>query len=142
MAARGSGAILNVSSTASFQPNPYFAVYGATKAFVTSFSMALAYELRPRGVRVLAHCPGPTRTEFNDVADMRAGAGDWLYMTAERCVAIGLRALERRRWLVVTGFLNWIASIFSRRSPMRLATLITARFMRPVRPPKALPTGR
>jgi short-subunit dehydrogenase len=141
MAARGSGAILNVSSTASFQPNPYFAVYGATKAFVTSFSLALAREVGPRGVRVLAHCPGPTRTEFNDVADMSASAGDWLYMSAERCVAIGLSALERGRWLKVTGFLNALAAFFSRRSPMWLATIVAGRMMRPTRPPRSLPAG-
>ena len=62
MAARGAGAILNVSSTSCFQPNPWFAAYGASKAYVTSFSLALAQELAPRGVHVLAHCPGPTRT--------------------------------------------------------------------------------
>lgn len=141
MAARGRGAILHVSSTASFQPDPYFAVYGATKAFVTSFSMALAAELAPRGVRVLAHCPGPTRTEFNDVADVSASAGDWTYMSAARCVAIGLRALERGRWLVVTGWLNAIAAFFSRRSPLWLTTIVTGWVMKPTRAPKALGGG-
>jgi len=139
MAERGSGGILNVSSTASFQPDPYFAVYGATKAYVTSFSLALASEVKSRGVRVLAHCPGPTRTEFNDVADVRAGASDLLYMSAERCVAIGLRALERGKWLVVTGWLNAIAAFFSRRSPLRLATIGAGYLMRPVRAAAALP---
>jgi len=143
MAKRGSGGILNVSSTASFQPNPYFAVYGATKAFVTSFSVALARELSGSGVRVLAHCPGPTRTEFNDVSDMRAGAGqaEFLYMSAERCVAIGLRALERGRWVKVTGLMNAIGAFFSRRSPLWLVTIVTGMLMRPTRPSKALTSG-
>jgi len=139
MAARGSGGIVNVSSTASFQPDPYFAVYGATKAFVTSFSMALAWELAPRGVRVLAHCPGPTRTEFNDAGDVRAHGADFLYMSAERCVAIGLRALERRRSVIVTGFFNFLGAVFSRRSPLWLVTKINAWIMRPSA--KSLPAG-
>lgn len=134
MVARGSGKILNVSSTASFQPNPYVAAYGATKAFVTSFSVALAHELAPRGVRVLAHCPGPTRTEFNDVADLRVGAGDWAYMSAERCVAIGLRALDAGRWVIVTGLINFLVVYFSRRSPLWLVTRVTGWLLRPTRP--------
>jgi short-subunit dehydrogenase len=101
--------------------------------------MALAAELAPRGVQVLAHCPGPTRTEFNDVADVTASASDWMYMSAEQCVAIGLRALERRRWLVVTGLMNAIAAFFSRRSPMWLATTVAGRLMRPSRQAKSLP---
>jgi short-subunit dehydrogenase len=136
MAERGSGGILNVSSTASFQPDPYFAVYGATKAYVTSFSVALACEVKSRGVRVLAHCPGPTRTEFNDVADVRADASALLYMSPERCVAIGLRALERGKWVVVTGWINAIAAFFSRRSPLRLAAPVAGYLMRPVLPSK------
>ena len=141
MAARGSGGIVNVSSTASFQPSPHFAVYAATKAFVTSFSMALACELAPRGVRVVAHCPGPTRTEFNDVNDVRAAAGEWVYMSAERCVAIGLRALERGRWLVVTGLFNKIGAFIARRSPLWIVTRVTGIIMRPSRPSRALPAG-
>jgi len=136
MAARGAGGILNVSSTASFQPDPYFAVYGATKAYVTSFSCALASEVKARGVRVVAHCPGPTKTEFNDVADVRADASELLYMSAERCVAIGLRALERGSWVVVTGWINAIAAFFSRRSPLRIATIVAGYLMRPVLPAK------
>ena len=69
MAARGRGAILNVASVAAFQPDPYFAVYGATKAYVVSFSQALAWELAPKGVHVVAHCPGATRTEFFEAND-------------------------------------------------------------------------
>src|SRR5436853_3429441 len=63
MIARRRGTIINVSSTAGFQPMPYVAVYAATKAFVTSFSMALAEEVRPHGITVVTLCPGPTRTE-------------------------------------------------------------------------------
>jgi short-subunit dehydrogenase len=64
MVGRARGAIINVSSVAGFQPGPYEATYAATKAFVTSFTQAIHEEVRSRGVRVLALCPGFTRTEF------------------------------------------------------------------------------
>jgi short-subunit dehydrogenase len=134
MAARGSGAIVNVSSTASFQPDPWFAAYGATKAYVTSFSLALAHELAPRGVHVLACCPGPTRTEFNEAAGVRAAMDSgWLYLEAARCVAITLRGLRRRRRLVVTGFLNRLAAFFARRTPLWLVTRLNGWLLRPAR---------
>src|ERR1700726_2477875 len=66
MIERGRGAIVNVGSTASFQPVPYMATYGATKAFVLSFSEAVAEEVRPHGIRVVALCPGQTETAFFD----------------------------------------------------------------------------
>jgi short-subunit dehydrogenase len=134
MAARGSGAIINVSSTAGFQPQPWFATYSASKAYVTSFSLALAHELAPKGVRVLTHCPGPTRTEFNRVAAVHAARDtDWVYMSAEKCVALALRALDRRRRLVVPGFLNAIAAFLARRSPLGLLTRVTAWLFLPSR---------
>jgi short-subunit dehydrogenase len=68
MVARKSGAILNVASTAAFQPGPKMAVYFATKAFVLSLSEALHEELKPHGIKVSCLCPGPTRTEFGEVA--------------------------------------------------------------------------
>jgi short-subunit dehydrogenase len=74
MIARGACAIVNVASTAAFQPLPYMTVYGASKASVLSFSEALAEEVRGRGVRVLALCPGATETAFFDAA----GQGAWL----------------------------------------------------------------
>ncbi|MEJ8630641.1 SDR family NAD(P)-dependent oxidoreductase [Sphingomonas sp. I4] len=70
MLARGRGHVLNVASTAAFQPGPYMAVYYASKAFVLHFSEALHEEVKARGVTVTALCPGPTRTEFADVAGM------------------------------------------------------------------------
>jgi short-subunit dehydrogenase len=110
---------------------PWFGVYAASKAFVTSFSLALARELAPRGVRVLAHCPGPTKTEFNEAAGVSIKPGELLEMSAERCVAIALRAMERRRALVVTGWINNIAAFFARRSPLWLVTRLTGWIMRP-----------
>lgn len=141
MVARGGGGILNVSSIGAYQPTPYFSAYAATKAYVLSFSMALAQEFGPRGVTVLAHCPGPTTTEFMEVADVKGGFPSFLFMTAERCVRIGLRALESGRSVVVTGWLNVIQSMLSRLTPLRLITWITGIIMRPPAP-KALPPGR
>ncbi|MEL6383145.1 MAG: SDR family oxidoreductase, partial [Cyanobacteria bacterium J06626_18] len=76
MRSRRSGSIINIGSTASFQPIPYFAVYAATKAFVLSFSEALWQECKPYNVKVLAVCPGPTETEFFKVADFPDSLGE------------------------------------------------------------------
>ena len=142
MAARGSGAIINVGSTGSFQPAPYFAAYAATKAYVLSFSQALAWELAPRGVRVLAHCPGPTKTEFFDAGEVHVQVSDGLYMTAERCVRIALGAVDRGRRVIVTGWLNALAAWFARVMPQWLVMPVSARLMRPsaraALPPAAL----
>jgi short-subunit dehydrogenase len=146
MAERGSGAILNVSSTSSFQPDPWVAVYGASKAFVTSFSLALGEELAPHGVRVLTFCPGLTRTEFDAVAQVRAAMGaDWMYMSAEDSVTIALRALDRGRRLSVAGWMNSLVAFFARRAPLVLTTRVNARLLAPkaetslAEPPKGTP---
>jgi short-subunit dehydrogenase len=146
MAERGSGAILNVSSTSSFQPDPWVAVYGASKAFVTSFSLALGEELAPHGVRVLTFCPGLTRTEFDAVAQVRAAMGaDWMYMSAEDSVKIALRALDRGRRLSVAGWMNSLVAFFARRAPLVLTTRVNARLLAPkaetslAEPPKGTP---
>jgi len=101
------GGILNVASTAAFQPGPGMAVYYATKAFVLSFSEALHEEVRASGVRVTALCPGPTRTEFADVAGMGASAFfDKNAADAETVVRDGMRALARGRAIKVSGAMN------------------------------------
>jgi short-subunit dehydrogenase len=132
MADRGSGTIINVSSTASFQPDPWLAAYGASKAYVTSFSLALAQELGPRGVRVLTLCPGLTRTEFDASAGVAAAnSADWMYMSARECVEIALRGLDRRKGLVITGRMNRVAALLSRMAPLGLVTRINARLLAP-----------
>ena len=108
MLAQKRGAILNVSSSASFLPIPNFAVYAATKAYVTSFSEALRSELRGTGVGVTALCPGPVRTEFTEVAHRKAQADAALgpelaYVAVEKVVAAALRGIERNRPLVIPG---------------------------------------
>jgi short-subunit dehydrogenase len=118
MIERRSGGILNVASTAAFQPGPNMAVYFASKAYVLSFTEALHEELKPHGVKVSALCPGPTRTEFGDVAGFPAnGAFDRLSMDAERVVELGLKALDKNRAVAVTGAMNKIGAASTRFVP-------------------------
>jgi short-subunit dehydrogenase len=138
MAARGSGAIVNVASTAAFQPDPWFAAYGATKAYVLSFSLSLGHELGPRGVTVTCHCPGPTKTEFFEAGGVNVNLNDGLVMSAKECVAIGLRGMERGKRLAIAGWMNAIAAWFSRVSPLWIVVPVSGWLMRPAAR-KALP---
>lgn len=125
MIERRSGAILNVASTAAFQPGPHMAVYFATKAYVLSLSEALHEEARPFGVRVSALCPGPTRTEFGEVAHFRGNGGfDRLAMTPERVVRAGLQGLERNRAVVIPGLVNTAGAIAAQLAPRALVRRI------------------
>ena len=118
MIKRKSGAILNVASTAAFQPGPKMAVYFATKAFVLSLSEALHEELKPYGIKVSCLCPGPTRTEFGEVAGFGGnGLFEHVAMTAKDVVAKGLTGLERNRAVVVTGWMNKVAAASTRFAP-------------------------
>ena len=128
MIARKSGAVINVGSTASFQPVPYMATYGATKAFVLSFSEALAEEVRAHGVRVVALCPGQTETAFfTEIEDARVGRA----RTAEQVVATALRALDRGTVVAVDGLSNYVLANSSRFAPRRLVARIAATIERP-----------
>lgn len=118
MIERKSGGILNVASTAAFQPGPNMAVYFATKAYVLSFTEALHEELKPHGVHVTALCPGPTRTEFGDVAGFGGnGMFDRVAMTAKPVVAAGLAGLDRNQAVVVPGLVNKIGAASTRFAP-------------------------
>ena len=118
MIERKSGAILNVASTAAFQPGPNMAVYFASKAYVLSFTEALHEELKPHGVKVSALCPGPTRTEFGIVAGFaNDGAFDRISMDAATVVRLGLKGLDRNRAVVVTGLLNKVGAASTRFVP-------------------------
>jgi short-subunit dehydrogenase len=110
MVARGTGGILNVASTIAFQPAPYQAAYGASKAFVLSFSQALWAETRGTGVTVTALCPGPTRTGFVDAlgSDVSHTAIYRHLAAPEPVVAAGLRALDRGRPVVTPGLRNQV----------------------------------
>ncbi|TPG38645.1 SDR family oxidoreductase [Sphingomonas koreensis] len=125
MLAAKRGAILNVASTAAFQPGPWMAVYYATKAFVLSFSEALHEEVKDRGVRVSALCPGPTRTEFAEIADM--GDSELFKRFAsdpQKVVADGLKALKANRAVMVSGGMNKVAAGSIRFTPRGLARRI------------------
>lgn len=132
MLARGSGGVINVASTAAFQPLAYMAVYAATKAFVLSFSEALWEEYRPRGLRVLALCPGATETPFFDVAQS-AEAAFGKMDTPEHVVAVGLRALERGKNYAISGpnASNYLLAQVSRFAPRGITARIGGRVMRP-----------
>ena len=116
------GKILNLGSTASFQPGPKMAVYYATKAYVLSFSEALWYELRPRGVTVTCLCPGPTRTGFQSRAGQEGARllNVGLLSTDASAVArAGLDALFRGKRVVVPGVMNLVGTWAGRYSPTR-----------------------
>ena len=125
MIARKSGAILNVASTAAFQPGPKMAVYFATKAFVLSFTEALHEELKPHGVKVSCLCPGPTRTEFGEVAGFKgSGAFDKVGMESLPVVVAGLRGLDQNRAVVVPGLVNKVGAASTRFVPRSIVRKI------------------
>jgi len=118
MIKRKSGGIINVASTAAFQPGPKMAVYFATKAFVLSLSEALHEELKPHGVRVTCLCPGPTRTEFGDVAGFGGnGLFDRVAMESPGVVERGLDGLDRNKAVIVPGLLNKLTANSGRFAP-------------------------
>lgn len=106
MRERGRGAICNVASTAAFQAGPNMAVYYASKAFVLSFTEALHHELKGSGIRVSALCPGPTATEFGEVAGMKGELPSWVRGEAGAVVRAGLRGLDRNKAVVIPGLPN------------------------------------
>ncbi|HYD12762.1 MAG TPA: SDR family oxidoreductase [Allosphingosinicella sp.] len=122
MRERGAGAILNVASTAAFQPGPNMAVYYATKAYVLSFTEALHHELKGTGIAVSALCPGPTESEFSDVADSHSPTLERMKVPAAGVVAAGLEGLAANKAVVIPGFKNKVGAQMSRilpRSTMR-----------------------
>src|SRR5437660_7829351 len=130
MIAKKRGAILNVSSSASFLPIPGFAVYAATKAYVTSFSEAIRSELHGTGVTVASLCPGPVHTEFSQVAQRASGpreksGPEFTYVSVEDVVSAGLAALERDRPLVVPGFVMKLAMFVVRLTPMPILRMVS-----------------
>ena len=123
MVARGRGRVLNVASTAAFQPGPLMAVYYATKAYVLSFSEAVGVELRGTGVTVTTLCPGPTKTEFAEVARME---GSRLFtmggvMGAAEVARAGYEGMMAGRGTVIPGARNRIVACATRLVPRRFA---------------------
>jgi short-subunit dehydrogenase len=127
MIARHSGRIMNVASTAGFQPGPLMAVYYATKAYVISFSEAIANEVRASGVTVTCFCPGATHTGFaqragNDKSRLFKQMGA---MSAEKVALDGYRAVMEGRTLAISGAQNWLVAQSTRFAPRKLVTAIS-----------------
>jgi hypothetical protein len=121
MLARREGRILNVASTAAFMPGPFMAMYYASKAFVHSFSQALAEELAGSGVSVTTVCPGLTRSQFQARAGLKRTEG-FPMMEADQVARIGYRGLMRGKRLVVTGWINRLVVAISGVLPVRWMT--------------------
>jgi short-subunit dehydrogenase len=130
MRERRSGTIINVSSAAGFQPIPFMATYAATKAFVTSFSEAVAEENRPHGIKVLALCPGATETNFFAAAKMKEAIKVKGMQTPEEVVEAALKAVKKGKSLVVSGLANYVGSVFGTIVPDALITRTIGKVLR------------
>jgi uncharacterized protein len=127
MLERRSGRIMNVASTAGFQPGPLMAVYYATKAYVISFSEAIANELADKGITVTCLCPGATETGFagragNDATRLFKNLRP---MDAKAVARAGYRGLLKGKTLVIPGFRNWLVAESIRVSPRKMATAVS-----------------
>jgi short-subunit dehydrogenase len=132
MVERRRGTIINVASTAAFQPTPYMATYGATKAFVLSFSEAVAAELAGTGVTVMAFCPGPVRTEFQKVANNeRMSFPSFMWTEADQVVSQAIASAASGRSICVAGAVNNAMVIASKFTPRALSTYISSTLLRP-----------
>jgi uncharacterized protein len=130
MRARGKGAIINVASTAGFQPVPYMAAYAATKAFVLSFSEALWEENRLYGIKIMALCPGVTDTNFFEAAQVEKPPMR-VMQSPEDVVDAALRGLKRGKSHVVSGWTNFFMVEAERLVPRALVTRVAGRMLRP-----------
>jgi short-subunit dehydrogenase len=129
MLERKQGTIINVASTAAFQPVPFMATYAATKAFVLSFSEALWEENRSHGIKVMALCPGVTDTNFFEVARGHKPPAR-VSQTPEDVVDTALRGLARGKSHVISGWTNFLMTQSERLAPRSLITRVAGRMMR------------
>jgi short-subunit dehydrogenase len=129
MLARKQGAIINVASTAAFQPVPFMATYAATKAFVLSFSEALWEENRAYGIKVMALCPGVTETNFFEAARGQKPPAR-ISQTPEEVVDTALRGLAQGKSHVISGWTNFLMTQSERFAPRSLIIRIAGRMMR------------
>jgi short-subunit dehydrogenase len=128
MVERGRGAVINIASTAAFQPIPDNATYAATKAFVLSHGDAVHEELRGSGVSITTVCPGPVKTEFADVAGLGGAeerTPEFVWTTPEQVARAAIEGAERGRRVVVPGTLNRATSIIGQHSPRAIALPLT-----------------
>ena len=134
MLAQKAGKILNIASTAAFQPGPLMAVYYATKAYVLSFSEALANELQGTGVTVTALCPGPTESGFQAKANMESSKlvkGKQI-MDAKTVALIGYRGLNSNKTVVIPGLKNKLLALSVRLTPRNLVTKLVRNMQKSV----------
>jgi short-subunit dehydrogenase len=118
MLARKSGRILNVASTAAFQPGPWMAAYYASKSYVLSLGEALAVELRGTGVSISTLCPGPTKTEFFERAQMgRSRLKNMFFADSHACAQRGITGMMRGQTIIIDGWLNWLLAQSGRIMP-------------------------
>lgn len=128
MVRRGGGTILNVSSIAGDFPGPESATYNATKAFVTSFSQSIALELKPRNVVVSCLCPGLTRTEFVEKADLDVtGVPDFVWQSGAEVAKVGLAGAAAGRTVVISGEHNRLASRLARTAPRAITRWVSSK---------------
>jgi uncharacterized protein len=133
MVERKRGTIINVASTAAFQGLPYMATYAATKAFVLSFTEGVAGEVADSGVKVMALCPGPVKTEFQAVAHNEHGRlPSFVYIDAATVVAQGISAAENGRTVYIAGVINFVGAQATRFLPRALINRMARGFYRPV----------
>lgn len=135
MVAKGRGRVLNIGSTAGFQPGPYMATYYATKAYVNSFTQALAFELKGTGVTATVSCPGPVATEFaaiagNDKSALFKQAGGVADATSVALEAY--RAMKAGKPIVVHGVSNKLSAKVAQLAPTRIVTAVAAKLNRRV----------
>ncbi|MFT5623296.1 MAG: short-subunit dehydrogenase [Bacteroidia bacterium] len=132
------GCVVNVASTAGFQPTAYLATYGATKAFVLNWTLALGEDLRGTKVRTLAVCPGPTRSNFFKSAGfetppMQEGGSLTPDMTSEQVADLTLQALAKGKSLLVTGWRNKLIAFIGSKFPIIVVTRVGAAILRKMR---------
>jgi uncharacterized protein len=134
MIERGEGAVLNVASTAAFQPLPRQGTYSASKAFVLGFTEVLSSDLKDTGVTATALCPGPVRTEFMDQhPGFDVSSPDFVWMSAEDCAQAAVKGLERGKRVVVPGIGNRIGTLAGQHAPRSVLLAAARRFYPPGR---------
>ena len=127
----GHGHIMNVASTAAFQPCPYLGVYGATKSYVLTFTESLAEELRGTGVTVTAFCPGPTRTQFGVTAGLKADSPfEALSADAESVAETGFKGMMAGRTIVMDGATNRLGAFLTRLLPRSMVRRIASTLLK------------
>jgi uncharacterized protein len=131
MRERRSGTIINVSSAAGFQPIPFMATYAATKAFVSSFSEAIAEENRPFGIHVMALCPGSTKTNFFEASNIERPIQVKGQQTVEQVIDTAMKAIAQNKTKVVSGWANYLGSIAGTLLPNSITSRVMAKALRP-----------